>query len=37
MAKLSITAFNGTAYFKNVNNGRGSAVNRALDGATYPG
>jgi hypothetical protein len=28
---------NGTARFKNVNNGRESAVNRALDGSTYPG
>jgi hypothetical protein len=27
----------GTAHFKNVNNGRGSAVNRTLYGSTYPG
>jgi len=28
---------NGTTHFKNVNNGRGSAINRALDGSTCPG
>jgi hypothetical protein len=27
----------GTAHNKNVNNGKGSAINRALDGSTYPG
>jgi len=36
-AHLLITLYSGLQVKQYFNNGRGSAINRALDGSTYPG